>query len=157
MRNRAGVSRLALVLSAMACLVCLCQCSLPKIYILHDPLTPEEHLNLGVSYEEKGELDNALKEYALAAKQLPRGYLYMGNVYFLKKDWTEAEKNYKKAIKEDPQDADAYNNLAWLHYSQGKNLKEAEALSLKAMGLNPSNPTYRDTLEKIKEKKTATD
>jgi tetratricopeptide (TPR) repeat protein len=138
---------------AFACLVLLSNCSLPRIHILRDPLTPEEHLNLGVSYEEKGELESALKEYRLASKKLPRGYLYVGNVYSLKKEWAEAEKNYRKAIKEDPQNAEAYNNLAWLYYTKGENLIEAENLALKALELSPLNTVYQDTLQKIKEKK----
>jgi tetratricopeptide (TPR) repeat protein len=128
-------------------------CTLPRITVLKDPLTPEEHLNLGLSYEQKGELDPAIKEYLLAARQLPKAYLYLGNVYFLKKEWVEAERDYKQAIQKDPQDADAYNNLAWLYYNQGEKLREAERLALKAMELNPAKERiYRDTLEKIRGK-----
>jgi tetratricopeptide (TPR) repeat protein len=148
------VSFLSLILSATAFLLLFSHCSLPRIYILRDPLSPEEHLNLGVSYEQKGELDQALKEYGLAVPKLPRGYLYMGNIYFLKKDWMEAEKSYQKAIEEDPQNADAFNNLAWLYCSQGEKLEKAEDLALKAIDLNPTKaPVYQDTLEKIKRKK----
>jgi Tfp pilus assembly protein PilF len=155
-KSKKGFSPICFFLVAAACLVLVNNCSLPRLYILRDPLTPEEHLNLGVSYEEKGELENALKEYRQAAKQLPRAYLYLGNIFFLKKEWPEAEKNYKKAIKEDPQNADAHNNLAWLYYSTGENLQVAEDLALKAMELNPSKATvYQDTLEKIKEKEAA--
>jgi tetratricopeptide (TPR) repeat protein len=121
---------------------------------MKDPLTAEEHLNLGVAYEEKGELDNAAKEYLLAAKKLPQAYVNLGNVYFLKKDWTGAEKNYKVAIEKDPRNADAYNNLAWLYYTSGQDLKEAEGLALKALEINPAKEAvYRDTLEKIRAKK----
>ena len=122
--------------------------------ILKDPLTPEEHLNLGVAYEKRGELNNAIKEYQLATKKLPIAYLYLGNAHFLKKEWEEAEAYYKKAIKKDPRNADAYNNLAWLYYTEGKNLDKAENLTLKAIEINPSkDPIYRDTLKKIRELK----
>jgi tetratricopeptide (TPR) repeat protein len=74
-------------------------------------------------------------------------------VHFLKKEWAEAEKYYKEAIRKDPQNADAYNNLAWLYYTKGENLKEAEGLASKALELNPTKETiYLDTLEKIREK-----
>jgi tetratricopeptide (TPR) repeat protein len=47
--------------------------------------------------------------------------------------------------------ADAYNNLAWLYYTRGKNLDEAEMLVLKAIELNPLNEDiYRDTLQRIR-------
>lgn len=129
-------------------------CSLPKIIILKDPLTPEEHLNLGVSYEKNGEYDQAIKEYRSASEKLPLAFLYLGNVYFFKKEWTEAEKYYREAIQQDPRNADAYNNLAWLYYTRGEKLREAEDLALKAMALNPAKETsYRDTLEKIREKR----
>ncbi len=131
--------------------MCVANCSFPKIIILDDPLSPEEHLNLGVTYEKRGELDNALKEYKVASKSLPLAYLYMGNVYFQKKDYKKAEKKYKEAIKRDPQNADAYNNLAWLYYVMGEKIDEAERLISKAIELNPSKEAiYKDTLEKIK-------
>ncbi|MDO9288414.1 MAG: tetratricopeptide repeat protein [Thermodesulfovibrionales bacterium] len=131
--------------------VFLASCSLPRIIVLEDPLTPEEHINLGVAYEKQGELDNALKEYKEASKQLPSAYLYIGNIYFQKNELAEAETYYKKAIKKDTQNADAYNNLAWLYYTKKENLDEAESLALKAIELNPSKKeTYQDTLEKVR-------
>ena len=129
-------------------------CSFPRIVILKDPLTPEEHLNLGVAYESKGEFAPAIKEYELAAKKLPLGLLYLGNVYFQEKEWEKAEAYYRKAISKDPRNSDAHNNLAWLYYTKKENLNEAETLALKAIELNPSKEhTYRDTLEKIRELK----
>jgi len=129
-------------------------CALPRIVVLEDPLTPEEHLNLGVAYEKKGEFENAIREYRLAAKKLPLAYLYLGNVHFQKKELDEAEKYYKKTIRKEPTNADAYNNLAWLYYVRDENLDEAEALALKAMELNSLKAQiYEDTLEKIRERR----
>lgn len=126
-------------------------CASPRIIVLNDPLSPEEHLNLGVTYEKKGELDNALKEYREALRKLPLAYLYMGNIYFQKNEYDEAESCYKKAIKKDPRNADAYNNLAWLYFIKREKLDKAERLTLKAIELNPSKKEiYMDTLEKIK-------
>jgi len=128
-----------------------CTTTAPRIIVLDDPLSPEEHLNLGVTYEKQGDFDNALKEYKEASKKLPLAYLYMGNVYFQKKEYEEAEVHYKKAIKKDPENADAYNNLAWLYYTKRERLDEAERLVLKAIEINPSKKEiYLDTLEKIK-------
>jgi tetratricopeptide (TPR) repeat protein len=129
-------------------------CSLPRIIILKDPLTPEEHLNLGVTYESQGEFDKAIKEYNLAAKKLPRAYLYLGNAYFQKKEWGKAEEYYKKVIEKEPNNSDVHNNLAWLYYTKKENLEEAEKLAQKALELNPAKEEiYRDTLEKIRELK----
>jgi tetratricopeptide (TPR) repeat protein len=143
----------------------LTSCSLPRIIILDDPLTPEEHINLGVAYEKKGEIDNAIEEFKKASKKLPVAYLYLGNAYMQKGNLDEAEKYYKKAIKKQPDLADAYNNLAWLYYNKAKGsgltaedvkeiLKEAERLALKALELNSSNENYKDTLDKIRELKS---
>jgi tetratricopeptide (TPR) repeat protein len=126
-------------------------CSLPRIIILDDPLSPEEHLNLGVTYENNGEFENALKEYKIASKKITIAYLYMGNIYFQMKEYESAEASFRKIMKKDPDNADAFNNLAWLYYVRNENLEEAEALALRAIGLNPSKADiYRDTLEKIK-------
>ncbi len=141
-----------LFLMAAGSLLLFSGCSLPQIIVLKDPLSPEEHINLGVAYERQGELDQALKEYRLAAKKFPQAYLYLGNVYFQKKDWEKAEENYKTAIEQNPQEADAYNNLAWLYFTRRENLEEGEKLALKAIQLNPEKaPVYRDTLDKIRE------
>jgi tetratricopeptide (TPR) repeat protein len=130
---------------------CLCSCATPKIIVLDDPLSPEEHLNLGVTYEKQGDFDNALKEYKAASKKVPLAYLYMGNVYFQRREYDEAEVNYKKAVKKEPENADAYNNLAWLYYTKKERLDEAEELALKAIEINPcKREIYEDTLEKIR-------
>ena len=147
--------RYQLCILAVFCTVllapCFLACSLPRIIVLDDPLSPEEHINLGVTYEKKGDLDNAIKEYEIASKKLPTAYLYLGNVYFRKNEFDDAEKYYKKAIKKDPGNADAHNNLAWLYFTKRENLDEAEMLALKAIELNPSKKViYDNTLEKIK-------
>jgi tetratricopeptide (TPR) repeat protein len=105
-----------------------------------------------VAYERKGELDLAMREYKTASKKLPVAYLYLGNAHFQKNEMQKAETFYKKAIKKEPQNADAHNNLAWLYYTQRKKLDEGESLALKAIDLNPTKEhIYRDTLEKIRE------
>ena len=145
-----------LLLIVVCSLVFFCGCAFPRIVVLDDPLSPEEHLNLGVAYEKKGELDNAIKEYELAAKKLSIAYLYLGNAYFQKEILGEAEKYYRLAIENEILNADAHNNLAWLYYVKKENLDEAESLVLKAIELNPSkNDIYGDTLKRIKEFKEA--
>ena len=139
------------LLLALYSLLIFSGCSLPRLIILKDPLTPEEHLNLGVAYEKQGDFDNAIKEYRLAAKRSPQAYLYLGNAFFQKKDGKEAEKYYQKGIQKEPGNADLYNNLAWLYYMKKENLDEAEELALKAITLNAAKKdVYQDTLDKIR-------
>ena len=126
-------------------------CSLSGFAVYEDPLTPEEHLTLGLSYEKKGKFNSAIREYKKASDKLPLAYLYLGNVYFNKNKFDAAEKNYKKAIK-NIKNPEAYNNLAWLYYIHKTNIEEAEQLSLKALELNPlQKEIYQDTLHKIRE------
>ena len=122
------------------------------ILIPGDQIMAEEHINLGIAYERSKELEEALKEYMIAARQLPIAYFYMGNIYFQKDAVDDAEKCYKKAIKR-TKDPRAYNNLAWLYYSEGMKLDEAEKLAGKAVELSPDAQDYKDTLEKIVEKR----
>jgi tetratricopeptide (TPR) repeat protein len=143
-----------LLLFAFSSLLLATGCSFPRVIILKDPLTPEEHLNLGVTYEQQGDFDNAIKEYNLAAKKLPGAFLYLGNAHFQKKEWKKAEEYYRLAIEKEPANADAHNNLAWLFYTRREKLEEAERLARKALELNPGKgDVYRDTLEKIRERR----
>ncbi len=77
MSNRLNGKHMASLLLAFSSLILFSGCSLPRIIVLKDPLSPEEHLNLGVVYEKEGEFDNAIKEYLKAAKKLPIAYLYL--------------------------------------------------------------------------------
>lgn len=114
--------------------------------------TAEEHINLGIAYERNKELDDALREYMFAAKQSPIAYLYMGNVYFQKDAVADAETCYEKAIHK-TKDPRAYNNLAWLYYVEDMKLDVAEKLAGKAVELSPDARDFKDTLEKIIEKR----
>ena len=146
--------RSTFLLSLAILLILAAGCTMPRVMILSDPLTAEEHLQLGIAYEKKGEFDNAINEYKAAAKKTPRAYYYLGNAHFQKEEFAKAEFYYKKAINKEASNADAYNNLAWLYYVQRKNLDEAEGLALKAMELDPAKKdTYRDTLEGIRKLK----
>jgi tetratricopeptide (TPR) repeat protein len=129
-------------------------CSLPRIAVLHDPLTPEEHVNLGVSYEKRGESDAALTEYKKAAKELPIANLYVGNVYFAQKKFIEATKSYKKAIAK-ADSPEARNNLAWLYFVTNTKLDDAERLAEEAVKLSPQSEGFSDTLEQIRAKRIA--
>lgn len=132
----------------------LAGCSFPRIIILKDPLSAEEHLNLGVAYERQGDLDSAIREYRMAARKIPRAYLYLGNSYFQKKEWERAEEYYQIAIREEPENADALNNLAWLYYTIGEKLDDAQRMAQRAVELNPAKAAiYQDTLEKVQQKR----
>jgi len=125
---------------------------MPRIIVLRDHLTPEEQIDLGLSYESRGEYSPALEQYNLALKKLPIAFLYIGNLYFQKGEYEKAEAAYNNAI-EKTGDPRAYNNLAWLYYTAGREMKEAEELAEKAVSLSPESEDFKDTLNKIRRKR----
>lgn len=135
-------------LAVCAVLIFISGCTIPQIIVMKDPLTPEEHINLGMAYEQKKEYALAIKEYEAAAKKLKIARLYLANARFLNNQPDEAESLYREILRDDP-GPDAYNNLAWLLYTRKKDLSEARDMALKAISLNPQNGQYRDTLDKI--------
>lgn len=138
-------------ITALVLLLGLASCG--HIVVLHDPLSPEEHVNLGVAYEDRLEYDNAVREYKTASGELPIAYLYMGNAHFAKKEYEQAEAAYEKAISK-TRDPRAMNNLAWLYLTVNRNLDRALDLANEAVAISPESKDFKDTLEKILEKRS---
>jgi tetratricopeptide (TPR) repeat protein len=131
---------------------------LPKIRILHDPLTAREHLVLGVSYESQGKLDLAISEYKAALKRDSKEVgvtplVYLGNAHAQRKEYEQAEGYYQKALKREPANGQALNNLAWVYLQQGIKLKEAENMVRRVLDQgadhDSNRPGYLDTLVEI--------
>lgn len=134
---------------------------MPKIVILHDPLSAEEHIQLGLSYESQQKWDLALSEYKAALEKGKQTSLiegYIGNVYYEKKGYASAKRAYLSALEKNPENAAILNNLASLllvHPGNNKetrweNLKEAEVLVRKAIRIAPQKrPYFLDTLGQI--------
>ena len=142
-------SRFLLPLLAALCLWAA-GCSLPHIVVHDDPLSPAEHLQLGQAYEAKGETEAAAREYELAARHLPAARLYLGNVRFGQGRLDEAESAYRSVIRTVPDNAEAYNNLAWLLFTRKVKLEEAEELAGRAVELEPGRAAFQDTLEQVR-------
>lgn len=120
---------------------------LPRLIVLHDPLTLDEHVTLGLSYENKGEYDLAVKEYNKAIKMSDddfRPFFYAGNVYYKKNEYNLAEKYYNKALKIAPDNGDVHNNLAWVYLDTGR-YDDAVMAAERAVRINRS-PNYLNTL-----------
>jgi len=132
---------LMLIFSAAAC------GPIPRLIVLHDPLTLDEHITLGLSYENKGENDLALQEYNKAIKMSDndfRPFFYAGNAYYKKNEYKLAEKYYNKALKIAPDNGDVHNNLAWVYLDTGR-YDEAGMAAEMAVGIKRS-PYYLNTL-----------
>jgi len=101
--------------------------SLHGSIFMEDPLSAEEHNNLGVIYEREGKNTLAVREYKRAINsddKLITPLVNLGNVYFGEGEYTQAEKYYKRALKKDETTLEAANNLASLYIEAGSNYKE---------------------------------
>jgi Tfp pilus assembly protein PilF len=100
----------------------------PKVIVLEDPLSAQEHTALGVAYERKGELTLAAREYerALAKeKTYFQARVNLGNVRLAEKRYDAARQEYFEALSLRPGDAEATNNLAWAAILSGSGREEA--------------------------------
>lgn len=122
----------------------------PKIIVLEDPLTAEEHVELGVAYERKGELDLARREYEMALRKDKKSFLArfnLGNVFFAKKDYGKARGEYLRALELRPGDAEATNNLAWAALESGEGIGDAlDRMEAVVSGPSGRRATLLDTL-----------
>jgi len=139
------------VLPLLIVLLLVGGCSrVPRIIVLEDPLTVAEHVELGVAYERKGELDLAQREYERALRKdgkSHRARVNLGNVFLAKKEYGKARKEYLAALKLRPGDAEAANNLSWAAIFSGEGIDEALA-RMEDVVSRPAGrkPTLLDTL-----------
>ena len=125
MRRRATAAALAfLLLSGCA--------RIPRLIVLNDPLSAEEHVALGVGYERQGDLPLAQREYERAIRKDARcfqAHVNLGNVALAMGDPAAARKRYLEALDLRPGDPEAANNLAVAAVRSGdpKRMSEAKA------------------------------
>jgi Flp pilus assembly protein TadD len=100
----------------------------PRIIVLEDPLSADEHVALGVSYERKGDLGPAAREYGRALAKDPSSFparFNLGNVRLAEKRYDAAREEYLKALELRPGDPEAANNLAWAAILSGSGREDA--------------------------------
>lgn len=123
---------------------------IPRIIVLEDPLDAAEHVDLGVAYERKGELDLARREYERALLKDTKFYrarVNLGNIFLAKKEYGKARGEYLLALELRPGDAEATNNLSWTAISSGEGIDEALARMESAVsGPGGRSATLLDTL-----------
>ena len=134
----------------------LASCAMPKIpqiIVIDDPLTAEQHNDLGVAYEEKGDFDLAGKEYEKAIKKnrewvIP--YLNLGHLYYRQDKIDQAERALREGLRVKGDHPELLNNLAWVLMEKGQ-LEQARALIDKAIAIEDKEE-YRDTRREILER-----
>lgn len=139
-------------LPALAMILCLSGCSMPRIIVLNDPLNARQHNDLGVAYQQRGEADLALREYERAARLEPewvRPWINRGNVLAEQRQWRLAEKSYRQALRREDGNDEAMNNLAWVLLKAEKT-NEALVWAEKAVAAKPRESAYLDTLAEIR-------
>jgi tetratricopeptide (TPR) repeat protein len=148
--NERAIGRLA---GALALCAGLSACAGLRAARAPDPLTVDEHMRLGASYEDQGLREPAAKEYAAALREredyLP-ALMALGNVAFQRGDLIEAEIYYRKVLKVVPDHAGANNNLAMVFLVRGSRLDYAETLAKTALKqAGPFRPYVLDTLANV--------
>ncbi len=142
--ERSLIGRAASLCLLAVMLACAGACSLPRIIILNDPLSAEEHIKLGRIYENQGKADLALHQYEAAVKKDPKSVsalLLLGDLSFRGKKYSDAEAAYRKAIKLQPGNGDIYNNLCWVYIEQNKIEKTGDLINT-AMAATPEHRAY---------------
>jgi len=100
----------------------------------------EAHNNLGIVYTYQGRLEEAVREYSLAAKSAPtvaRVHVNLGRAYFRKSLFEAAAQEFKKALELDPSASGgpgAYEGLGLVFMAQGK-WEEARSSLEKALAV----------------------
>jgi len=134
----------------LACAVALAGsgCTAPRLVVLEDPLSSEEHLALGVAYEREGNRKLARAEYEAVLRRRSDhvvALVNLGNLAVADGAQREAEAWYRRAVRlGGPPAAPAANNLAWIYLTQGKRLATAASLVRDAIVWDP-RPEYFDT------------
>lgn len=121
---------------------------IPRLVTLHDPLSADEHLALGIAYEREGKRTLARTEYEAVLRTRPESItalVNLGNLAVADGAPRDAESWYRRAIRGGGKSAaPAANNLAWLYVTQNRRLRPAAALAKKAIAWD-AQPAYYDT------------
>lgn len=114
-------------------------------------ITPELHFAQAQILERKGELDAAVAKYGAAlkldAKHVP-SKLALARVHDRRGRTEDADRLYREAVVDQPQNAVAFNDLG-LFLARQKKLGEAQGALETAIGLEPKSPLYRNNLAAV--------
>ena len=104
---------------------------------------------LGLSYSRIKMNDEAINFYNRALSIRPNSINVLHSMAILYDEigeWLKSDKIYDQLIKNNPSDAQAFNNYAYSLVERNKKLDEALIYAKKAIELEPKNPSYLDTI-----------
>jgi len=115
--------------------------------------TTDYHNQLGIVYDEKGELDKAVLEYQEAINQQgkpedPVLFSNLGNAYRRMNRWADAARELERAANLDSENADYWNSLGNAYYGNREYDKAVQQYD-KAAGLAPKNAVYPRNLGNV--------
>ena len=116
------------------------------------PDDPAAHGTLAYLLFHANRSDEALKAYQRIVDQFPeshqgrRARYMISGIYAQRKEMGKAEKILEEILREDPDDAEANNDLGYLWADRGVNLGRAEKMIRKAVAHEPTNAAYLDSL-----------
>jgi len=110
---------MVLTMAAVVCSGCPREGDIPKLVTFSDPLSGEEHAQLGSVYEREGNAERAMQEYYAALRKDPESLVALTGLGNLSLDQGKprlAARYYKQALELDPDNVVVLNNLAmaWL-------------------------------------------
>lgn len=114
-------------------------------------ITPELHFAQAQLLERKGELDAAVAKYEAALKLDPKyvpSKLALARVHDRRGNAADADRLYREAVLDQPQNAVAFNDLG-LFLARQKKLGEAQGALETAIRLEPKSPLYRNNLAAV--------
>jgi len=114
-----------------------------------EPGNIEIYKSLGAIYLQQGKLKEAEGIFKLVAGLSPldaQTHFYLGSIYYELKDYALVETELKAAIKLKPDYHEALNFLGYFYLEQDKNIDKAGLMIRKALGFDPENGAYIDSL-----------
>jgi len=114
-----------------------------------EPENTDIYKSLGAVYLQQGKLKEAEGVFKIVtglSSGDEQAHFYLGNIYYDLGDLPASEKEIKAAIKIKPDYHEALNFLGYSYLEQNRNIDQAGRLIKKALGLQPDNGAYIDSL-----------
>jgi Flp pilus assembly protein TadD len=124
--------------------------------VKNNPQSAEYRKMLGVAFQLKGDLGQAISNYEKAVELAPSDpamVASLADALRIAERRADAIAQYRRLLKMEPNNVYAMNNLAFLLGETGGDLEEALGLASKAAGGMPGEDTFKDTLGFIYVKK----
>ena len=106
------------------------------------------YLHQGLMYSKTGDYEHAVRSYKKLLKifRSDLSYYYLGVAYERLGRLYYAARQFNRAIKLNPDYAEAYNYLGYMYIDRGKKLGESIKLIKKALEIEPENGYFIDSL-----------